>query len=198
MKKKIIVVIAIICILLAGFLVGTGFQKRTDVVLFDYSVSEDGTTITLNVGVPTSVGYIRGFKDNGGGVKPHYLTFYSTFGGINSSLGAKSSYVLDISPDDTAIYFNREGDGYEIVLAKDEETGQWLKPGKMGNSQNLTFRATILEIKDTYYLVEPVEGSQELKSSDQITVPMKNLDSSLEPELGDIIEINCCIIWRNI
>ena len=82
MKKKIIVVIAIICILLAGFLVGTGFQKRTDVVLFDYSVSEDGTTITLNVGVPTSVGYIRGFKDNGGGVKPHYLTFYSTFGGI--------------------------------------------------------------------------------------------------------------------
>ena len=134
MKKKIIVVIAIICILLAGFLVGTGFQKRTDVVLFDYSVSEDGTTITLNVGVPTSVGYIRGFKDNGGGVKPHYLTFYSTFGGINSSLGAKSSYVLDISPDDTAIYFNREGDGYEIVLAKDEETGQWLKPGKMGNS----------------------------------------------------------------
>lgn len=190
MKKKIIVVIAIICILLAGFLVGTGFQKRTDVVLFDYSVSEDGTTITLNVGVPTSVGYIRGFKDNGGGVKPHYLTFYSTFGGINSSLGAKSSYVLDISPDDTAIYFNREGDGYEIVLAKNEETGQWLKPGKMGNSQNLTFRATILEIKDTYYLVEPVEGSQELKSSDQITVPMKNLDSSLEPELGDIIEIN--------
>lgn len=128
MKKKIIVVIAIICILMAGFLVSTGFQKRTDVVLLDYSVSEDGTSITLNVGVPTSAGYIRRFKDNGGGVKPHYLTFYSTFGGINSSLGAKSSYVLEIAPDDTEIYFNRAGDGYEIVLAKDEETDQWLKP----------------------------------------------------------------------
>lgn len=189
MKKKIIVVIAILCILLAGFFVGTGFQKRTDVVLFDYSVSEDGTAITLHVGVPTSVGYIRGFKDHGGGVKPHYLTFYSTFGGINSSLGAKSSYVLEISPDDTEIYFNRAGDGYEIVLVKDEETGQWLKPGKMGDSQNVTFQATILEINDLYYLVEPLEGCQERKSSDQITVPMRHLDPSLEPEVGDIIEI---------
>lgn len=52
-----------------------------------------------------------------------------------------------------------------------------------------TFQATILEMKDTYYLVEPVEGSQELKSSDQITVPIKNLAPSLEPEAGDIIEI---------
>lgn len=47
-----------------------------DVVLVDYSVSEDGTEITLDVGIPTSIGYIRGFKDNGGGVKPHYLTFF--------------------------------------------------------------------------------------------------------------------------
>lgn len=53
----------------------------------------------------------------------------------------------------------------------------------------VTFQAAVLEIKDTYYLVEPVAGSQELKSADQITVPMKNLDPSLEPEIGDIIEI---------
>ena len=189
MKKKIIAVITIICILIGGFLVGTGFQKRTDVVLFDYAVSEDGTAITMNVGVPTSVGYIRGFKDNGGGVKPHYLTFYSTFGGINSSLGAKSTYVLEISPDDTEIYFNCTGGGYEIVLEKDEETGQWIKPTQIGNSQNITFQAIILDIYDSYYLVEPIEGSQKLKSSDQIIVPMKNLDPSLEPEAGDIIEI---------
>lgn len=51
------------------------------------------------------------------------------------------------------------------------------------------FQASILEIENNYYLVEPVEGSPELKSADQITVPMKNLDPSLEPEIGDIIEV---------
>ena len=41
MKKKVIVVITIIGILITAFLIGTGFQKRTDVVLADYSVSEE-------------------------------------------------------------------------------------------------------------------------------------------------------------
>ena len=132
MKKKIITVIAIIVVLIATFLVGTGFNKRTDIVLVDYSVSEDGTEITLNVGVPTSIGYVRGFKDNGGGVKPHYLTFYSTFGGLNSSLGAKNTFTLKLAPDDTEIYFSRPDKGYEVVLVKDEETGQWIKPSNMG------------------------------------------------------------------
>lgn len=58
-----------------------------------------------------------------------------------------------------------------------------------GESSSSTFKATILEITDNSYLVEPVEGSVELKSADQIMVAMKNLDSSLEPEVGDIIEI---------
>lgn len=51
------------------------------------------------------------------------------------------------------------------------------------------FQAKILEIFDGSYLVEPVEGSPELRSSDRITVSIKHLDSSLEPEVGDIIEI---------
>ena len=51
------------------------------------------------------------------------------------------------------------------------------------------FRAKILEIHEKSYLVEPVEGSPELRSSDQITVPIIHLDASLEPEVGDIIEI---------
>ena len=36
-----------------------------------------------------------------------------------------------------------------------------------------SFQAVILEIHDGYYLVEPVEGSAELNSADQIAVPMK-------------------------
>lgn len=51
------------------------------------------------------------------------------------------------------------------------------------------FQAKILDIGEGSYLVEPVEESPELKSSDQITVPITHLDSSLEPEVGDVIEI---------
>ena len=51
------------------------------------------------------------------------------------------------------------------------------------------FRAKILEIYEKSYLVEPVEGSPELRSSDQIAVPIEHMDASLEPEVGDMIEI---------
>lgn len=160
-----------------------------DVVLVDYSVSEDGTEITLDVGIPTSTGYIRGFKDNGSGVKPHYLTFFSTFGGINSPIGAEHSFQLELTSDDTEIYFNRPEGGYELILVKDEETGQWLRPNGIGEENNTIFEATILEIRDNYFLVEPVEGSQELNNADLITVPMKNIGTAPQPNVGDIIEI---------
>lgn len=128
MKRKMITVITIIFVLATFFLVGTGFQKRTDVVLTDYVISENGTTMKLEVQVSSSMGYVRGYKNNGGGVKPHYLTFYSTFGGINSSFGVVNSVMLKIAPDDTEIYFKRAGDGYELVLVKDEKSGQWMRP----------------------------------------------------------------------
>ena len=103
MKKRAIAVITVIVVLVVVFLIGTGFRKRTDVILVDYSVSEDGTAINLGVQVSSSMGYIRGFKNNGGGVKPHYLTFYSTFGGLNSSFGVVDSRVVELEVDDTEI-----------------------------------------------------------------------------------------------
>ena len=117
-----------ISVLIVSFLVGTGFQKRTDVVLFDYAVAEDGTAISLGVRVSSSMGYIRGFKDKGGGVKPHYLTFYSTFGGLNSSFGTVNTFVLELDADNTEIYFNRPNGGYELVLQKNADTGEWTRP----------------------------------------------------------------------
>lgn len=130
MKKKRIAIIAITVIAVSAlsYFVGTGFIKRPDVILTDYSVSEDGTKLTFDVSVATSMGYIRGFKDKGGGIKPHYLTFYSAFGGLNSSFGAKSEFELELGENDTEIYFNRTEGGYELVLQKDEETGEWITP----------------------------------------------------------------------
>lgn len=58
----------------------------------------------------------------------------------------------------------------------------------VGN-EKATFQATILEIHDGYYLVEPVAGSTELNSADQITVPMTNMNPSPEPEVGDVLQI---------
>lgn len=60
---------------------------------------------------------------------------------------------------------------------------------KAGGDETATFQATILEIQDGYYLVEPVEGSAELNSADQIAIPMINMEPSPEPEVGDVLEI---------
>ena len=133
MKKywtKVILTIAIIVVAMASFLIGTGFIKRTDVVLFDYIVAEDGSAISLDVQVSSSIGYTRGFKNIGGGIKSHYLTFYSTFGGLNSSFRAKNSFILELNDDDTEIYFNRPNGGYELILIKNSDNGKWEQPIK--------------------------------------------------------------------
>ncbi len=120
--------IMIIAVLIMSFLIRTGFAVRTDVALTNYSVSADGAKLTFQTAIPASMGYIRGFEDCGGGVKPHYLTFYSTFGGLNSSFGAKQAFALDVGEDDAEIYFNRPNGGYELVLKKNLGTGEWEWP----------------------------------------------------------------------
>ncbi len=52
-----------------------------------------------------------------------------------------------------------------------------------------TFQAIILEIHDDYYLVEPVKGSAELNSADQITVSITNINVSPQLKVGDVLEI---------
>ena len=129
-RKRIIAIVIIALFIIAAFLVSTGFSERTDVYLGDFSISEDGKELTFTAGVPSSMGYIRGYKDEGGGVKPHYLKFYSTFGGLNSSLGAKSEFVLKLDEDDNEIFFSRPDGGYELALQKDKGTGEWVRPTK--------------------------------------------------------------------
>lgn len=128
MKKKIVISIIVIIFFFSLCFVGTGFQKREDVALFDYTVSEDGTKLLLGVQVTSSMGQIRGYKDNSDGVKVHYLTFYSTFGGINSSFGTVNTVILEVEENDTEIYFNRPDDEYELVLVKNGETSVWDRP----------------------------------------------------------------------
>lgn len=127
-KTILIIILSVLLTLQFIFCIGIGFMKRGDVFLLDYSVSEDGTQLTFHTGIFSSMGYTRGFIDEGGGIKPHYLVFYSTFGGLNSSFGAENEFTLDLDPDDSEIYFNRSDGGYELVLRKDAETGEWVRP----------------------------------------------------------------------
>ena len=129
-KKAVIAAEAILLVIILSFLIGTGLRVRSDVVLADFSISEDGLKLTFQTAIPTSMGYIRGFKNDGGIEKPHYLTFYSTFGGLNNSFGAKNEFELALNESDTEIYFNRAGGGYELVLQKDIDTGNWIRPSK--------------------------------------------------------------------
>lgn len=69
------------------------------------------------------MGYVRDYKDKG--ENPHYLHFYATFGGLNSSWGAKNEFVLELAPEDTEIYFHRGNGEYDLVLKKNERTGAW-------------------------------------------------------------------------
>ncbi|MEE1086478.1 MAG: hypothetical protein U0L05_04840 [Schaedlerella sp.] len=146
MKRIILITIIILSGLTMTYLIGTGFMKRTDVALGEYSVSEDGKTLTFHAGVISSMGYVRDFKDDGGGVKPHYLTFYSTFGGLNSSFGAKSKFILELEADDTEIYFGRPDGGYELVLCKNAETGEW---EKVVSNQKDAYVLKVYEVTDS-------------------------------------------------
>ena len=80
--------------------------------------------------VNSSIGYTRDYKDDDVKDDSHYVTFYSTFGGLNSSFGAKNEFELELDKNDTEIYFNRANENYELVLYKDLETGEWLEPTK--------------------------------------------------------------------
>ena len=128
-KKTLIIISTIIALVLIAF-VGTGFTKNPNVEIIEYSVKEDGSELNFTIGIPYSIGYTRGYKNKGGGIKPHYLNFNNTFGVINSSWGAKLEYVLELDEDDTEIYFNRKDGGYELVLQKNVETGEWERPKK--------------------------------------------------------------------
>ena len=130
MKKKIIIIVSVIVAISILLFIGTGLTKNPNVVIREYSVNEDGSKLNFTVGMPFSIGYTRGYKNKGGGVKSHYLDFYNTFGVINSAWGAKFDFVLELDEDDTEVYFNRTDGGYELVLQKNQETGEWEKPNK--------------------------------------------------------------------
>ncbi|MEL7650041.1 MAG: hypothetical protein AAGU76_18315 [Sedimentibacter sp.] len=122
MKRQIAVVV-ILLLTAIGFVFFITGGKRSDIVLNNYNVSEDGSIMTINVGVASSMGYVRTLKVKEDGDNM-YITFYQTYG-MNSRIGAKNEFQIDLNPSCKGIYFYRGDDGYALVLQKDDETKEW-------------------------------------------------------------------------
>ena len=124
-KKQTIAVLLVVVLALAS-IIGSGFAKKTDVIVYEYTVAEDGTSVNL-VAAPTSAfGRARGFQEEVTDGN-HYLTFYRTFGffGFHAS---EINHVVEVAEEDTGIYFNRPDGEFELVLEKDPATGEWVQP----------------------------------------------------------------------
>lgn len=133
MKKFIPLLLAFLIGAAAGILFITpGFQKRTDVYLQDFSVSQDGSAVTVQTFTTGSMGYIRAMETKQVGNEIH-CSFYSCFGGLNSGLGAKSRFEIrleDSAKSAESIYFDRTYFD-QLVLERDADTGEWASPSPL-------------------------------------------------------------------
>ena len=122
-RKVIFVVMIVILTAAMGFLCLGG--RRDDVMIEDFSVSADGSEMTLKAGIAGSAGYLRKAKVRyDDEYKTVLVDFYSTFG-INNPVGAEDTFVIPLKPDSENILFNR-GNNYYAALAKDAD-GRWYK-----------------------------------------------------------------------
>lgn len=124
MKKKLLIVLLVLLGLYLTYFLGIGFMKTGSVYVADYSVSEDGSEITLDVGVSVSAGYVRKADSSSRMDGRMYVDFYRAFGSINGDIGAKSRFVLLLDDDINEIVIYRNESCYEALLIKDED-GIW-------------------------------------------------------------------------
>jgi len=172
MKK---VIIGILCgiVVLAGVVFFSTGRARTDVFLHKFDVSEDGKILTMNVGVTSSAGYIRKMKQTNNYMEPDLisLTFYSTLG-INSKLGAKDTFQIELAENVDGIYFNKGDRGMVKVLEKDKETGEW---------QFTKNNEDIAKYKDYQKVTR-------LKSDNAITTVLVKYDNNLYGQSKSVID----------
>ena len=124
---RILAICGIILAVLVGvYFIGSGFNVREDVVLIDYAAPPDENEMTITVGVASSAGYTRTYKNVSDNPKVIKLQFYSAFGGVNGTIGEDHRFVIDVPPECEEICFYRYGT-FDKILYWDAETGQWMR-----------------------------------------------------------------------
>lgn len=149
-KKNFIIISGIVLAIVIGLFLSTG-GARTDVFLKGFELSQDGKTMTLKVGVSSSAGYIRKMKQTSGSMN-YYYTFYSTFG-INSRLGAKDTFEIQLDNNVDEIFFYTGGKGYTKVLEKNEK-GVWVKVNDKSGGYQLVSTLKKVQHVSTEILVQ--------------------------------------------
>ena len=124
MKKPLTIIAIIILLILGAYYIGLGFLPRTDVVVADFEVSEQEDEMTIYTYILSSAGYSRTVKNVSDDPEKMELKFYSAFGGVNGSIGAKSEFDLPLAPECKEIYVLLYDD-YRLTLAKNPTTGEW-------------------------------------------------------------------------
>ncbi len=124
MKKPLTIIAIIILLILGAYYIGLGFLPRTDVVVADFEVSEQEDEMTIYTYILSSAGYSRTVKNVSDDPEKMMLKFYSAFGGVNGSIGAKSEFDLPLSPECKEIYVLLYDD-YRLTLAKNPTTEEW-------------------------------------------------------------------------
>lgn len=124
MKKPLTIIAIIILLILGAYYIGLGFLPRTDVVVADFEVSEQEDEMTIYTYILSSAGYSRTVKNVSDDPEKMKLKFYSAFGGVNGSIGAKSEFDLPLAPECKEIYVLLYDD-YRLLIAKNPITGEW-------------------------------------------------------------------------
>jgi len=196
-KKKLIISLIVVAIIIVGLFIASG-GSRTDVFLKDFELSQDGETMTLKVGVSSSAGYVRKMKRTGS--MNYYFTFYSTFG-INSRLGAKDTFTIDIDNNVDEIYFYTGGKGYKKVLELNDD-GEWVKVSsankkieviKPENYNSVKFNEYLERDNRTIYLAGNIEevyytdSETRMSLKDYISKSYQTLEDSVK-HLTDIMD----------
>lgn len=149
-KKIIISIVVVILVIIASWFLSTG-SARTDVFLRDFSFDEKCNQMTIKVGVSSSAGYVRKMKQTSGSMN-YYYTFYSTFG-INSKLGAKDTFEIQLDNNVDEIFFYTGGKGYTKVLEKNEN-GEWVKVNDKSGGYQLVSTLKKVQHASTEILVQ--------------------------------------------
>ena len=128
LMKKFWVTLSILIVLAAGALlisagISAGFQKRSDVHIADFSVSEDGSVITIKTALSSSMGYIRAIETERVNDEVH-CSFYNCFGGLNFGFGSKNCFEIPVDDSCAGIYFDRGSEGESLVLERDPATNE--------------------------------------------------------------------------
>lgn len=125
MKKYVLILAVLMIVAVGASFISSGFEKRTDVYLLNFSVSGDGSVITIETTLSGSMGYIRDIETERVN-DAVYCSFFSAFGGLNSSIGAKSRFEIKLDDSSAKIYFDRGKGPADLVLKKDPATNAWV------------------------------------------------------------------------